>query len=557
MRDANRFYRGEPLTAARLNDLVEAANRFGANGTGANASGGFERRPVRSATVKNESGAVVPRFGTLEVSGFWRPATTRDEAVARFAASGIELTGTTPTGSADAFLVVATEPIPPGEFGPVAAATGTAFLAEVVGSNDGASLAFATPATDAANAGKLVASASGPFRIVARSNSGVCLLTPVVEASDPFVFDYVERQPSYPTGSHISNRAWRNEYTPNGLKCYLCYCDLYDDKNATLGDLFAKKLRWDVTARDWAGTHTSGAPGEFYYPGSATVLTPVCCGIQATILTGSEYGAADVRTWSYRNGWTSKPPLTGRAFFPYPITLEFALSWNDAEDERAFFNPYRAAFDSDSDAETVRFVLDCPRRHFEALDDVPDVFFLPGLRGGSIQLLCPVCYVPKRAEYIFDFKTTYETDDAFRFALETRPFKTAPGDRYCAKRWEAAGTPPDRARSAVAIGYKSTRFVNMLDAKSTRPSTPANFAVSVDGATASFTWSTRQYAASYPLRIEDSTGKIVAAWAPTTSAATWTAPESGDYVAFLVAADAADLRSEETSVAFSVVVPEA
>ncbi len=251
MRNANRFYRGEPLTAARMNDLVEAANRFG---SGASASGDFGRRPVRSATVKNESGAVVPRFGVLEVSGFWRPAETRDEAVERFAASGIELAGTTPTGSADAFLVVATEPIPPGEFGPVAAATGSAFLAEVVGANDGksegseasndeenggddaendaASFGFATPATDAANAGKLVASGSGPFRIVARSGSGVCLLSPVVEASDPFVIDYVERQPSYPTGSYITNRTWVNEYTPNGLKCYLCYCDLYDDKNA-------------------------------------------------------------------------------------------------------------------------------------------------------------------------------------------------------------------------------------------------------------------------------------------------------------------------------------
>ncbi|MBP3557360.1 MAG: hypothetical protein J6K20_06605 [Thermoguttaceae bacterium] len=552
MRNANRFYRGESLTAARLNDLVEAANRFS---SGANASGDFGRRPVRSATVKNESGAVVPRFGVLEVSGFWRPAATRDEAVERFAASGIELTGTTPTGSADAFLIVATEPIPPGEFGPVAAATGSAFLAEVVDAKDAASFGFATPATDVANAGKLVASPTGPFRIVARSASGVCLLTPVVKAVDPFVFDYVERQPSYPTGSYISNRTWRNEYTPNGLKCYLCYCDLYDDKNATLGDLFAKKLRWDVTARDWDGTTVNGLPGEFYKPGSSTVLTPVCCGIPATILTGSKYVADDVRTWAYRNGWTSKPPLTGRAFFPFPITLEFALSWNDAEDERAFFNPYRAAFDNDSDAETIRFVLDCPRRHFKALDDVPDVFFLPGLRGASIQLLCPVCYVPKQAEYIFDFKTTYATDDAFRFALETRPFKTAPGDRYCAKRWENVGAPPDGAKSAVAIGYKSTRFVNILYTESTRPSTPANFAVSVDDATVSLTWSARLYAASYPLRIENSAGKIVAAWAPNSTTATWTATESGDYVAFLAAADAADLRSDETSVAFSVEVP--
>ncbi len=553
MRNANRFYRGEPLTAARLNDLVEAANRFGSG----DASG---RRPVRTLTVKNESGAVVPRFGTLEVSGFWWPAETRDEAVERFAASGIEAVGKTPTGALDAFLVVATEPIPPGEFGAATPASGALFLAEVVGANDGASFGFATLATDAANAGKLVASGSGPFRIVARSDSGVCLLTPVVEAPDPFVIDYVERQPSYPTGSHISNRTWVNEYTPNGLKCYLCYCDLYDDKNATLGDLFAKRLKWDVTARDWAGTHVSGGRGEFYYPGSSTVLTPVCCGIQATILTGSEYVADDVRTWSYRNGWTSKPPLTGRAFFPFPITLEFALSWNDAENEQAFFQPYNADvddFDWPNTRDFVRCVLDCPRRHFETLDDVPDVFFQPGLRGASIRLLCPVCYVPRQSEYIFGFKTTYATDDSFRFALETRPFKTAPGDRYCAKRWEASGSPPDASVSSVAVGRNSMRFTSKCGStvNSTRPATPANFAVSVDGATVSFTWGARQYAASYPLRIENLAGKIVVAWSPTTTAATWTAPESGDYVAFLAAADAADLRSDETSVAFSVEVP--
>ncbi|MBR4834403.1 MAG: hypothetical protein IKU86_08770 [Thermoguttaceae bacterium] len=573
MRNANRFYRGEPLTAARLNDLVEAANRFGSG----DATG---RRPVRTLTVKNESGAVVPRFGVLEVSGFWRPAATRDEAVERFAASGIEVVGKTPTGALDAFLVVATEPIPPGEFGAATPASGALFLAEVVDANDAnvgesegseaingeengddaendaASFGFATVATGD-EAGKYVAAPSGPFRIVARSGSGVCLLSPVVETPDPFVIDYVERQPSYPTGSHISNRTWRDEYTPNGLKCYLCYCDLYDDKNATLGDLFAKKLKWDVTSRDWTGTHLTGLPCEAS-SGDRTVLTPVCCGIQATILTGSEYKADDIRTWSYRNGWAPKPPLTGRAFFPFPIFLQFALSWNDAENERMYFRPYNAVVDAAGwpNTETHELcVLDHPRRHFATLDDVPDVFFLPGLRGASIQLLCPVCYVPKQAEYIFDFKTTYETDDAFRFALETRPFKTAPGDRCCEKRWEAAGTPPDALYSAVAIGPKSTRFTSKLYTASTRPSTPADFAVSVDGATVSLTWSARQYAATYPLRIENLAGEIVAAWAPTTFAATWTAPESGDYVAFLAAADAADLRSEETSVAFSVVVP--
>ena len=409
-----------------------------------------------------------------------------------------------------------------------------------------------------------VATESGPFRILAKSKLSaervaVCALAKVAAtAPDPFVFDYVERQPSYPTGSYISNRTWRDEYTPNGLKCYLCYCDLYNDKNATLGDLFAKKLKWDVTARDWTGTHLTGLPCETS-SGDRTVLTPVCCGIQATILTGSEYKTDDIRTWSYRNGWAPKPPLTGRAFFPFPIFLQFALSWNDAENERMYFRPYNAVVDNAGwpNTETHELcVLDHPRRHFATLDDVPDVFFLPGLRGASIQLLCPVCYVPKQAEYIFDFKTTYETDEAFRFALETRPFKTASGDRYCEKRWEAEGTPPDSARSAVAIGPKSTRFTSKLyTAKSTRPSTPTNFAVSVDGATVSFTWGTRQYAATYLLRIESLAGEIVAGWTLLANAATWTARESGDYVAFLAAADAAGLRSEETSVAFSVVVP--
>lgn len=550
MRKTNRFYRGEPLTATRLNDLVEAANR---SDSFAPAASGFGRRTA-SATIKNESGAVVPRFGTLEVAGFWRPAATRDEAVARFAASGIELAGTTPTGSGDAFLVVALEPIPPGEFGPVAFASGGAFLAEVVGLDgaDGANRGFAT---GGANAGSFVAAESGPFRIVARSASGVCLLAPVVEASDPFVFEYVERQPSYVTGSWISNETWRNERTPNGLKCYLCYCDLYDDGNAPLDALFAKKLRWDVTATDWTGICLNGIPYEYYKEGASTVLTPVCCGIRATILSGSIYEAEDVRTWSYRNGFAEKPPLTGRAFFPYPITLEFALSWNDAEDERRFFKPYQCVFSDVYDPPYFRCVLDHPRRHFESLDDVSDVFFQPGLRSARARLLCPVCYVPSQAEYIYDFVTIYETDDAFRFALESRPFKKAPADRYAERYWEAAGSPPDPGYSAVAIGVKSMRFTEGFSSASGTPSAPGGFAVSVDGATATFSWRTRSYAAEYALQVENLAGKIVFAGITTSTAAIWTAKESGDYVARLAAVNAAGARSPETSVAFSVVVP--
>ena len=405
-----------------------------------------------------------------------------------------------------------------------------------------------------------VATESGPFRILAKSKLSaervaVCALAKVAAtAPDPFVFDYVERQPSYPTGSYISNRTWRDEYTPNGLKCYLCYCDLYDDREATLDALFAKKLRWDVTSLDWTGIHKNGIPYEFYQEGSSTVLTPVCCGIQATILSGSVYETEDVRTWSHRNGFTSKPPLTGQAFFPFPITLEFALSWNDAEDERAFFGPYQCNF-SENDPPLLRCVLDHPRRRFATLDDVPDVFFLPGLRGATIQLLCPVCYVPKQTEYIFDFKTVYETSGAFRFALETRPFKNAQGDRYAKKYWEADGTPPDASSSAVAFGYKSARFTTKFSTAKGTPETPSGFAATVDGATATFTWGTRQYAANYPLRIENLSGKIVACWAPVASPATWTAKESGDYVAYLAAANAVDARSAETSVAFSIVVP--
>ncbi|MBQ9800255.1 MAG: hypothetical protein IJO40_09995 [Thermoguttaceae bacterium] len=541
-----RVVAGQPISAADWNRIVDRINA----GATATVRPNFATRGARrELRVRNDSATRLEFLSVVAVRGFASRFVDLNAALNDATVLAVGL----PTGADGEFLATLREPLAPNDVGAATPASGALFLAEVV---DAASSGFATPATDAANAGKLVASGSGPFRIVARSDSGVCLLTPVVEAPvDPFVIDYVERQPSYPTGSYISNRTWRDEHTPNGLKCYLCYCDLYDDREATLDALFAKKLRWDVTARDWAGTHVSGGPGEFYYPGSSTVLTPVCCGIRATILTGSEYVAADVRTWSYRNGWTDKPPLTGRAFFPFPITLEFALSWNDAEDERAFFNPYRAAFDSDSDAETVRFVLDHPRRHFEALDDVPDVFFLPGLRGATIQLLCPVCYVPRQAEYIFDFETVYETDDAFRFALETRPFKNAKGDRYAKKYWEADGTPPNALTSAVALGYKSARFTTKFSTAKGTPETPSGFAATVDGATATFTWGTRQYATNYPLRIENLAGKIVASWAPVASPATWTAKESGDYVAYLAAANAVDARSDETSVAFSVEVP--
>ena len=552
MRNANRFYRGEPLTAARLNDLVEAANRFG---SGANASGDFGRRPVRSATVKNESGAVVPRFGVLEVSGFWRPAATRDEAVERFAASGIELTGTTPTGSADAFLVVATEPIPPGEFGPVAAATGSAFLAEVVGANDAASFGFATPATDAANAGKLVASPTGPFRIVARSASGVCLLTPVVEPVDPFVFDYVERQPTR-FDPHISNNVWRNEYTPNRLKCYLCYCDLYDDENATLGDLFAKKLRWDVTARDWDGRLSDGT---YWRDDFMQVLTPVCCGIRATILTGSIYDAEDERTLAYRVGISKFPPLTGRAFFPFPITLEFALSWNDAENERRFFEPYYLGSDSGRNErgdEALRFVLDHPRRHFATLDDVPDVFFRPGLRGASIPLLCPVCYVPKRRDRVYPFETTFENDESFIVALETRPFKAVKSERYDTKRWRILGAAPQSG--GVVVEGSGMRFITqgVFDrCDDAKPETPKDFAALVEGATVAFSWTAAYRAAGYYWRVERSDGAARYEGTVKATAFPWAAPESGDYVAYLASEDAVGWRSDETSVAFSVEVP--
>lgn len=508
-----------------------------------------QRVPPVGIGVKNAMFSNVATGTPLKIDGFSQEL-EYDAALAKLLNNALYLAATAPDETTPVEQIATTlEPIPAGKLG---RAEASIFPAKVTFPEGGDDYEFATATFNAAT--------SGPFRIVAKSKLNaervaVCALAKIAAtASGPFVFDYVERQPSYPTGSYISNRTWRDEYTPNGLKCYLCYCDLYDDREATLDALFAKKLRWDVTSLDWTGIHKNGIPYEFYQEGSSTVLTPVCCGIQATVLSGSVYEAEDVRTWSHRNGFTSKPPLTGRAFFPFPITLEFAHSWNDAEDERAFFDPYQGDF-SENDPPFLRCVLDHPRRHFEALDDVPDVFFLPGLRGATIQLLCPVCYVPKQADYIFDFETVYETDDAFRFALETRPFKNAKGDRYAKKYWEADGMPPDSAYSAVAIGYKSARFTTKFSTAKGTPETPSAFAATVDGATATFTWGTRQYATNYPLRIENLAGKIAACWAPVASPATWTAKESGDYVAYLAAANAVDARSAETSVAFSVVVP--
>ncbi len=524
---------------------VIAAYKGGAFGARRVAS----RTPPVGVKIKNATFSSVPSGAPLQITGFSQDF-EYNVALRKYLNDELYLAGVAPDESAKPEEIATTlEPIGSQKFG---RASAEIVGAKVVFPADGDDYEYASAT--------FVAAESGPFRIVAKSKLSaervaVCALAKVAAtAPDPFVFDYVERQPSYPTGSYISNRTWRDEYTPNGLKCYLCYCDLYDDREATLDALFAKKLRWDVTSLDWTGIHKNGIPYEFYQEGSSTVLTPVCCGIQATVLSGSVYEAEDVRTWSHRNGFTSKPPLTGRAFFPFPITLEFALSWNGAEDERAFFDPYQGDF-SENDPPFLRCVLDHPRRHFEALDDVPDVFFLPGLRGATIQLLCPVCYVPRQAEYIFDFETVYETDDAFRFALETRPFKNAKGDRYAKKYWEADGTPPTASSSAVAFGYKSARFTTKFSTAKGTPETPSGFAATVDGATATVTWGTRQYATNYPLRIENLAGKIVACWAPVASPATWTAKESGDYVAYLSAANAVDARSAETSVAFSVVVP--
>ena len=528
------FYPGEKLSARRLNELVDAANRL--IGPSSNVA-------PKAVRIRNDSGAPVRRFETLEVVGFASEFRERSEAVAFFAERGIVLAGKRPTGAVDAFCVVATEPIPSGGYGAATLANGVAFLAEVSGLTD--ATACASPISDSAT---YFALTSGPFRIVARSDSGVCLLTPVVEAPDPFVIDYVERQPTR-VDPYISNRPWVNEYTPNGLECYLCYCDLYDDKDATLGDLFAKKLKWDVTSRDWDGRLVTGLRWRDDF---MEVLTPVCCGIQATILTGSIYDAEDERTLAYRKGLSNFPP----------IKLEFALSWNEAEDERAFFAPYRAAVNSYNDLngdETLRCVLDHPRRRFETLDDVPDVFFRPGLRGASIPLLCPVCYVPKRSTYIFNFKTTYETDEKFRIALETRPFKFVESERYYnAERWEIEGAAPNSGTSCVAVGPGEMRFTDKsafsdVDAQL---SAPNGFEATADGATVAFSWSAASYAKSYYWRVERSDGGFVADFKTSALGANWTASESGDYVAYLASEDAVGYRSEETSVAFSVDVPE-
>ncbi|MBQ2791094.1 MAG: hypothetical protein IJE97_15770 [Thermoguttaceae bacterium] len=536
------FYPGEKLSARRLNELVDAANRL--IGPSSNVA-------PKAVRIRNDSGAPVRRFETLEVVGFASEFRERSEAVAFFAERGIVLAGKRPTGAVDAFCVVATEPIPSGGYGAATLANGAAFLAEVSGLTD--ATACASPISDSAT---YFASTSGPFRIVARSGSGVCLLTPVVEPVDPFVFDYVERQPTR-FDPHILNGVWRNEYTPNRLKCYLCYCDLYDDENATLGDLFAKKLRWDVTARDWDGRLNDGT---YWRDDFMQVLTPVCCGIRATILTGSIYDAEDERTLAYRKGISNFPPLTGRAFFPFPITLEFALSWNDAENERRFFEPYCLGSDSNQEErgdEALRFVLDHPRRHFATLDDVPDVFFRPGLRGASIPLLCPVCYVPKRRDRVYPFETTFENDESFIVALETRPFKAVKSERYDTKRWRILGAAPQLGGVVVeGSGMRFTTqgvFDRYDDAK---PETPKDFAALVEGATVAFSWTAAYRAAGYYWRVERSDGAARYEGTVKATAFSWTASESGDYVAYLASEDAVGWRSDETSVAFSVDVPE-
>ncbi|MBQ2788188.1 MAG: hypothetical protein IJE97_01025 [Thermoguttaceae bacterium] len=162
---------GQPISAADWNRIVD---RINAGATGTVRAGLPLRRALRELRVRNDSAGPLGYLSVVAVYGFASPQVDLVTALNDAAVLSVG----PPTGAAGEFLATLREPLLPGGVGTATAASGTAFLAEVVGANDSASLAFATPATDAANAGKLVASPTGPFRIVARSDSGVCLLTP-------------------------------------------------------------------------------------------------------------------------------------------------------------------------------------------------------------------------------------------------------------------------------------------------------------------------------------------------------------------------------------------
>lgn len=188
-----RVVAGKPISAADWNRIVDRIN------AGATATVRAKTPTARvESRIRNDSGVALGFSSVVAVRGFASPQIDLVAALNDAAVLSVGL----PTGADGEFLATLREPIEPNGVGTATPATGSAFLAEVVGASDGA-LGCATPATDAANAGKLVASGSGPFRIVARSASGVCLLTPKPkeETKVPEIFFATVAEPWTQNGS--------------------------------------------------------------------------------------------------------------------------------------------------------------------------------------------------------------------------------------------------------------------------------------------------------------------------------------------------------------------
>lgn len=177
---------GQSISAADWNRIVDRINA----GTTATARADLPlRRALRELRVRNDSAGSLGYLSVVAVYGFASPQV---DLVAALNDAAVLSVGP-PTGAAGEFLATLREPLLPGGVGTATAASGTAFLAEVVFAPnepvatgaliDGEPVYawppfdYATP--DAANPGKLAETLSGPLRIVARADSGVCLLSPV------------------------------------------------------------------------------------------------------------------------------------------------------------------------------------------------------------------------------------------------------------------------------------------------------------------------------------------------------------------------------------------
>lgn len=188
-----RVVAGQPISAADWNRIVDRINA----GATATVRPNFATRGARrELRVRNDSATRLEFLSVVAVRGFASRFVDLNAALNDATVLAVGL----PTGADGEFLATLREPLAPNDVGAATPASGALFLAEVV---DAASSGFATPATDAANAGKLVASGSGPFRIVARSASGVCLLTPKPkkETKVPEIFFATVAEPWTQNGS--------------------------------------------------------------------------------------------------------------------------------------------------------------------------------------------------------------------------------------------------------------------------------------------------------------------------------------------------------------------